>query len=417
MPYGSSRYGIASPKTITKYYYVNHMAPTHQRSAVWAAMAATSHVDIEVLAHHRPARFEGGIHRAANGLLFRQAWALVSAVCAAVSTIRLLPRLWRAPTSDAVIVCNGGVESFMLLAVLRLQRRALVVDYVDFMPMLAGLSWVARVRGRLECGCAMLASASIFVSEEQRQRAVASGMVRADRSFWIPYGITDKAVADARHVAQTGGHHSGAAAPGAFRAPGRGRPVRLGWFGSLFVFEGVEANGMASVLRGVARARNEAECDLQVVLGGVSKTDLGMVLEPEDNLYEYTQCTGPFSWGSIEHWQLLASCDVLLLPAGPSLVEANRAKVYDYMAAGRPIIARFTEEMQRVLGECAVYVDGSPEGWYFALLQMLADKPFREGLGECARLRLEARFVASRLAVSLDHLGELLEGGRADGQA
>lgn len=332
---------------------------------------------------------------------------VASAMTALLRTLRLVPRLWATSTRDVVILCNGGVESLLVLTILRLRGGPLVVDFVDFSPPLRHLNWAVRARAYCERLCGRLATVCVFVSDEQRHRAVATGVAKADSSLWIPYGMVDTAAARASEASLPCRDTDSAAPLGVAESGCSRRTMRIGWFGALWFYNGREANDLTSVLRGVGLARRATSQEIEIVLGGVTRRELEALFAPGDPVYGFTSCRGEFRWGSVEHWGLLSQCDVLVLPAGDALVEANRAKVYDYMAIGRAIVARDTREMRGVLGDCAIFVSGSPDSWCSGLTRLLSDVSLRRRLGECARFRLESRFLASVMAKRLTEMCDM----------
>lgn len=380
----------------------------HQRVAVWEEMARTLGADLAI---HPNARQDTGSKLCprirAMARLARLA-AVASAMTGLVRTLRLIPRLWAASARDVIIVCNGGVESLVVLSILRFRGRLLVVDFVDFVPAMRHLSGAARARACCERLCGRLATVCVFVSEEQRRRAVEMGLAKPDYSMWIPYGMVDIDAAQAAEASLPCGDSDSSASFAPWESGWSRRTMRIGWVGALWFYDGHEANDLTSVLRGVALARAATSQAIEVVLGGVTRHDLEALFAPGDPVYGFTSCHGRFRWGSVGHWALLAGCDVLVLPAGDALMEANRAKVYDYMAIRKAIVARETQEMRRVLGDCAIFVSGSPDSWCSGLTYLLSDARLRRRLGECARRRLESRFLASVMAERLTEMCDML---------
>lgn len=385
-------------KYIATYHYINHISPTHQRPQVWVAGSAVQRIKVNVIENSRNTRRTAYSNIYMIAEISRYLTAGIAFVRAIISSIKVMRILSHTAKDDIVIVCNGGIESVTILIGLKILHRKAAIDFVDFTPRSNRMELLSRGRAVLERIAMKLTEKAIFVSEEQRRRAIAAGMIEPSKTLWIPYGMTDSAVESADIIRR----RSVALRNTNVEAGDGNYPMSdcllLGWFGSLFVHDGVEANGIGEIVTVLDLLKTKLVINVRLVLAGVDKNQFIDIVKPRYPSMRYVECTGPFEWGTVEHWELLLSCDILLLPAGPDLIEANRAKVYDYMAAGRPIIARDTAEMRRVLEKNAVYVDGSEEQWMSAIEKLANDSRYRNYIGEQARNRLMTKFTSKQLA-------------------
>lgn len=285
------------------------------------------------------------------------------------------------------VTCNGGVESLVIAAVLKYLRRPVVVDFVDFAPLQEPPATLpARIRRWTERRTLKLANLAVFISEEDRLRSIQLGLVPASATLTIPYGLADQAALNARDSCR--------------RHASDRHAIVVGWEGSLFFHAGYEANNLQSLIDGLCLLIEEHGVRVDLLLIGPRPDDIAAHRLLTGGLP--VRCTGPFQWGSRDHWSIMAQCDAFALPVGTHLRNANRAKLFDYMAASRPIIAVSTREVERVLGEFGLYVDGSPRSWAVALDRLVTDPQLSDVLACGARSRLTESFVASRLAPLLD---------------
>ena len=107
---------------------------------------------------------------------------------------------------------------------------------------------------------------------------------------------------------------------------------------------------------------------------------------------------------------LLASSDVLLVPLDPSKSALSvPSKLYNFMAAGRPILGFVPEssEVARIIRRtgCGVVAEpGSPDGLAGALVPLMASPGKREELGRRARAFVEENFSAGIILRKYDKL-------------
>ncbi len=107
---------------------------------------------------------------------------------------------------------------------------------------------------------------------------------------------------------------------------------------------------------------------------------------------------------------LLASSDVLLVPLDPSKSALSvPSKLYNFMAAGRPILGFVPEssEVARLIRRtgCGVVAEpGSPDGLTGALVPLMASPGKREELGRRARAFVEENFSAGIILRKYDKL-------------
>lgn len=388
---------------IESYYYVSHISPFHQRPAIWVAMGSAQGIRINLISNHRRGRLWSRSSRGYRKGILIPVLQIIVACGTLVRSFWLASKISARKNNIPVVICNGGIDSLVLALVLRARRRQVVIDMVDAMLVTKVVSF-ERVRELFERSTLKLANVAVFVSEEQRRSAVMRHMISQERSVWIPYGITDDALKTSSEVI-------GRLFSDRFiseSAVKRNSEFRIGWFGSLSMHAGVDPNEILTVLRGIELARQAEGIEVKLLLGGVEPNELMAVVQQEPVNLDFVTCGGRFVWGSRQHWETLASCDVLVLPSGKHLVDANRAKLYDYMAVGRPIIARETAEVSRILGSAAKYVDGSPDSWCDAIVNLHATPELRETLGTKSRNRVEELFAASQLSVKLTLVEKLL---------
>jgi glycosyltransferase involved in cell wall biosynthesis len=198
------------------------------------------------------------------------------------------------------------------------------------------------------------------------KRMIEQAGVSADRIEVIPNGIDPAEFADLAPCVQRGGR------------------VVLGFVG--FVREW---HGLDGVIAAMAAARDTAPMDLVVVGEGRicaalerQATSLGLA--------ERVHFTGLRPRDQIP--ALVAGFDIALQPRVVDY--ASPLKIFDYMAAGRAIVAPDQENIREILrdGETALLFDPSrPEAMWQAIARLAGDAALRQRLGAAARAEIARR--------------------------
>ncbi len=148
-------------------------------------------------------------------------------------------------------------------------------------------------------------------------------------------------------------------------------------------------HGLDSVVRAIAEWRGEPRLELLVVGEGPARPDLE-ALAAELGVSERVRFTGLAPRSEIP--ALIAQFDVALQPA--SVPYASPLKVFEYMAAGRAIVAPDQPNLREILedGRTALLFDpGDPEGLRRTVLRLATDADLRDRLGGAARAAVIAR--------------------------
>jgi len=166
-------------------------------------------------------------------------------------------------------------------------------------------------------------------------------------------------------------------------APG-GDPLVLGFVGFVRDWHGLDA-----VVRGIAAWRGPPRLSLVVVGEGPARPGLE-ALARELGIGDRVRFTGLAQRGAIPRH--VAGFDIALQPASVSY--ASPLKVFEYMAAGRAIVAPDQPNIREVLdhGRTALLFDPArPEGMWQAIGALAADPALRARLGAAARAEVIAR--------------------------
>jgi glycosyltransferase involved in cell wall biosynthesis len=154
--------------------------------------------------------------------------------------------------------------------------------------------------------------------------------------------------------------------------------VQLGFVGFVRHWHGLDR-----VLRGLAAWKGAPRLDLTVVGDGPARVDLES-LAAELGLADRVRFTGLATREEIP--SLVASFDVALQPA--SVPYASPLKLFEYMAAGRAIIAPDQPNIREVLeqGRTALLFDpANPEAMWQGIETLARDAALRVRLGAAAR--------------------------------
>jgi glycosyltransferase involved in cell wall biosynthesis len=147
-------------------------------------------------------------------------------------------------------------------------------------------------------------------------------------------------------------------------------------------------HGLDTVIRGMA-AHPETKVVFRVVGEGPAKPGLeGLAVEL--GVAERVRFTGLVPHEDVP--ETVAGFDIALQPR--SVDYASPLKIFDYMAAGRAIVAPDQPNIREVLedGRTALLFDPArPEAMWEAVARLLADPALRERLGRAARAELETR--------------------------
>lgn len=160
------------------------------------------------------------------------------------------------------------------------------------------------------------------------------------------------------------------------KAPGES--VELGFVGFIRHWHGLDR-----VLRGLAAWRGTPRLGLTVVGEGPARADLES-LAAQLGLSDRVRFTGLATREEIP--RLVAGFDIALQPA--SVPYASPLKLFEYMAAGRAIIAPDQPNIREVLeqGRTAVLFDpASPEAMWQGIERLARDSALRASLGAAAR--------------------------------
>ncbi len=195
--------------------------------------------------------------------------------------------------------------------------------------------------------------------------------------------------------------------------PGRAGAPRLGYVGHLYPGKGMELVA--------ALAELMPECDFHAV--GGTERDLALWrgrCAGRPNLHLH---------GFVPHGEVpaaLARFDLLLAPPAARVSSAagreigrwmSPLKVFEYMAAGKPILASDIPALREILrnGETAMLLPpDEPEAWADAARALLRDPGRAAALGERARAAFLAEYTwDARAARILAHLGAPPRGGAA----
>ena len=211
------------------------------------------------------------------------------------------------------------------------------------------------------------ADLALPVTAVLRERLLAAG-VRPERSRVVPNGVVLERFAPREAVPR--------------EAPAADRPV-LGFVGFVRDWHGLDA-----VIRGMA-AHPELPVVFTVVGEGPAKPTLS-VLAAELGVAERVRFAGLVPHQAVP--QTVGGFDIALQPR--SVDYASPLKIFDYMAAGRAIVAPDQPNIREVLedGRTALLFDPTrAEAMWEAVARLLADGALRRRLGLAARAELEAR--------------------------
>ncbi len=103
--------------------------------------------------------------------------------------------------------------------------------------------------------------------------------------------------------------------------------------------------------------------------------------------------------------QYLAAADVLVIPDTVTTLTASPLKLFEYMAAGRPIVLRELPALREILGDDGVYFPaGDAAALTAALTDLASDSAHAARLGQAAAARAAAYTYRARAARVLDVL-------------
>jgi glycosyltransferase involved in cell wall biosynthesis len=321
---------------------------------------------VQVAEHHRPV-WERTRHKAGGflsprglagaGLAFAGAWGALG-----------LGEVRRRGRVDAVVAgYPAQPDAVPAWIVARAHRALLVVDMmISLSDTLVGdRARVGGAAGRLLAGVdrMTLALADIVLADTH------AGADFLARRFGVP---RDRLV-----VAPVG------AEPGAFpHHPPPGGPCRVLWYGKLAPLHGLEVIVEAARRPGVPPIRLVGEGQLDEWLASEIRRDPPASLEH-------------VPWIPYENLGAEVAASAVVLGAFGSSAKASRVvpnKVFQAMAAGRPVVTADTPGIREVLtdGEdCVLVPPGDAEALAAALIALAADPGRRARLGSAARRRYE----------------------------
>ncbi len=171
--------------------------------------------------------------------------------------------------------------------------------------------------------------------------------------------------------------------------------------GGIWMVKGREVQGIFDLIKAYSHVARRMPNVAFVFNGFYPDEKISQVVK-DLNLGTRILFLGPFRYGSERHLGAFAAADALVLPATyhPPIYYAERHKVFEYMAAGKAIIAVRTPGVEGVLNEKAcIYAElGDVESIADGLIRALRDRDLREDLGNRAKEILKLNYTWGTLA-------------------
>jgi glycosyltransferase involved in cell wall biosynthesis len=360
--------------------------------AMVAALRAAGH-EVRVVG---PASFDrtdlGGDSRAV-GLLREKLPAFVGELAELAYILPATLRLSRAAAEFRPDVIYERANLFHLAGTLVAARRRL--------PLLLEVNApLAEERGRFgNLALRRVAAALERLAWRRASRVLPVTEVLADK-------IRAAGVPDARITVVPNGIHPEDFPAVALRPAEAEGPLVLGFVGFVRDWHGLD-----HVVRAMAAYRGRRPLALQVVGDGPARPGLE-TLAAQLGIADRVRFTGLAAREVVPG--MIGGFDIALQPA--SVAYASPLKVFEYMAAGRAIVAPDQPNLREVLrhGETALLFDpGSPEAMWQAVLQLAEDAALRQRLGEAARAEIARRDLTwegnarKMLALAAEELGRM----------
>ncbi|MEM4497429.1 MAG: glycosyltransferase [Nitrososphaerota archaeon] len=157
---------------------------------------------------------------------------------------------------------------------------------------------------------------------------------------------------------------------------------------------GVDLQGIEKLIKAVSLASKYCPA-LKLVLQ-LLRVDSSLIqLCKRLNVLNRTLFIGPLPYNSYERLNVFAAADLLVAPNSrhPTVYYAERIKFFQYMAAGKAILAEKTPGALSVFGDTAHYVNlDDVEAMADAIVELYENKDLRERLGRLARERVVRLF-------------------------
>ncbi len=269
-------------------------------------------------------------------------------------------------TADAVIALNPYLGSRRIWG-----DRAVVIDWMDVWM------WPRDEINPLDVQTVQEAEGVVFWSRPMME--IMSRRIKIRRSVYVPYGIDSSSFNPPRF-----------GKPGYFRRK-YGLSGRFIFFysGVLWRVEGVDLQGTDKLLKAFAYASGKIQKAVLVLQ--VSKIDTQTYrLIRELKIHGKIKLIGALPYASFERQSAFAAADVLVAPTSrhPIAYYAERIKLFQYMAAGKAILAERSAGSLSALGGSALYVDlDDVEGLADSMVELYSNKELREELSARAMER------------------------------
>jgi glycosyltransferase involved in cell wall biosynthesis len=159
--------------------------------------------------------------------------------------------------------------------------------------------------------------------------------------------------------------------------------------GGVWRVKGFDLQGIDKVLRAFAIVTKKLR-DVILVLQISRIDEVTSRLIKKLGIANKSLIIGPLPYDSFERQSIFAAADVMLAPTSrhPTVYYAERMKFFDYMAAGKPIIAELSPGALSVLGNSAQYVKlGDIQGIADTICELYSNKELREELSEKTKKR------------------------------
>jgi glycosyltransferase involved in cell wall biosynthesis len=276
-------------------------------------------------------------------------------------------------------------------AIARLQRVPLVFEVRDLWPAFAVAAGVLR------------SSILIRLSEGlERFLYRRADHLIANSPGFVPY-LRRRGVAESKITLVPNGVD-----PAMFDPAADGRPFRTAHglqqrFVVLYAGAHGLANDLGVVLEAASQLRREAA--IVFVLVGDGKEKPGLMRQAEAMGLSNVRFLPPVAKGDIPQVLAAADCGLAILQPLPLFATTYPNKVFDYMAAGRPVLLAIDGVIRQVVEEEKAGLavpPGDPAALAAAVRRLAGDRVSARRMGELGRSAIERRFDRRRQAELLE---------------